>query len=394
MESLRIAVFSDSLMPLVNGVSTSIRLLTDELRERGHSLSLFAPEYPGHRDADPNTYRFPSFETRFNRGYPAARWPFAPMLREFRRGEFDLVHIHTPFFVGLCGYRWAESHGLPMVATYHTLYDRYAHYIPILPRRYTRFRLAKHTNFFYNRMDHVITPTDASMRWLRRHAVDAPVTVIPTGIPRPLMLSKAEAREAHGISPGARVMLFVGRLAIEKNLETLLLASALVMRDDPAARLVLVGDGPHRPAMTALVRELGIGDRVTFVGAVPRAEVDAYYAAADVFAFASITETQGLVLQEAMSYGLPAVAVSGGGASEAIAHGRDGFVVPNDPAALARAVRTLFEDPALLMRMSETAQRSAGGTTVAAMTDRVLEVYRAVREGTLHGLAPGLRALR
>lgn len=372
-------------MPILNGVSTSIAMLTDELRERGHSVSLFAPRIPGHQDADPNTYRFPSFQTVWSRGYPAALPPYWPMLRHFRRHEFDLVHLHTPFFVGFTGLRWAQSHDLPIVATYHTLYDRYAHYVPVFPRRYVRFRLAKHTNFFYNSVAHVVTPTETSERWLRRHSIRRPITVIPTGIPRPQMISRTEAREALGVSTSVRIMLYVGRLAREKNLETLLLTAANVFAGDDGARLWLVGDGPHRDALTAQVREMGIGDRVRFVGAVPRAEVDAYYAAADVFLFASITETQGLVLQEAMSYGLPAVAAAGGAASEAITHGVDGFVAKNDPADLAVYLRLLLKDPELRMRFAERAQRAVAGATMPAMAERMLAVYRSVREGAADG---------
>lgn len=380
-------------MPILNGVSTSIAMLTDELREAGHSVALFAPKIPGHRDTDPNTYRFPSYTTVWSRGYPAAMPPYWPMLRHFRRHEFDLVHLHTPFFVGFTGLRWAESHGVPTVATYHTLYDRYAHYVPVFPRRYVRFRLAKHTNFFYNSVAHVVTPTETSERWLRRHSIRTPISVIPTGIPRAQMIPRSLAREELGAPMTSRIMLYVGRLAREKNLETLLDAAALVFAHDEAARLWLVGDGPHRTALTQRVREMGIGDRVRFVGAVPRHEVDAYYAAADVFLFASITETQGLVLQEAMSYGLPAVAAAGGAASEAIEHGIDGFVAKNDPADLALYLRLLLNDGELRMRFAERAQRAVAGATMAVMAERMLAVYRRVLEGTEDGrrLSPTLR---
>ncbi len=379
---LRIAFFSDSARPLVNGVATSIAMLTEELREAGHSVALFAPRFPGYRDPDPNTYRFPSFETVWSRGYPAALPPYWPMLRHFRRREFDLVHIHTPFFVGFTGLRWAESHGLPTVATYHTLYDRYAHYVPILPRRYVRFRLAKHTNFFYNAVDRVVTPTEASLKWLRRHSIRRPVTVIPTGIPRPLAITKGEARTLLNVSPLAKALLYVGRLAREKNVETVILAAERVFAADPTARLLLVGDGPHRGALTEMVRGRGMGDRVRFVGAVERHEVDAYYAAADVFLFASITETQGLVLQEAMSYGLPAVAATGGGASEAILHVEDGFVTRNDPGDLARHVLMLLEDPGLHMAMAERAQRAVAPFSMQTMAERMIEVYREALQET------------
>ena len=300
------------------------------------------------------------------------------MLLKFRRHEFDVIHTHTPFMLGMVGFRWGESHGIPVVSTYHTLYDRYAHYFKLLPYRYVRFRIAKHTNFYYNHVSHVITPSEASLKWLRRHSVTTPVTIIPTGIPLPQMVERSEARQALNISPESRVLLYVGRLAREKNLNVLLEMAALAMNDDPNVRLWLVGDGPARQDCVAQVRQLGIGDRVRFVGFVPRAEVDRYYAAADLFVFSSITETQGLVVQEAMSYGLPAIAVGGGGASAAIVDGENGFIVKNDPQEFSQtALRVLHQD-ALQARLSEQALRSVRSQGLPQMCQDVVQVYRQV----------------
>ena len=136
-EKLRIAVFSDSAFPVLNGVSVSIQALVSELRNSGHSVSVFTPSYWGYKDPDPNSYRFFSVPT-YVRSYPIAVPPFLGMLGRFRKQQFDIIHTHTPWIVGFVGLRWGQSHGIPVVATYHTLYDRYAHYIP-LPRRYIRF---------------------------------------------------------------------------------------------------------------------------------------------------------------------------------------------------------------------------------------------------------------
>lgn len=378
MNPLRIAIFSDSALPILNGVSVSIAALIEELRNQGHSVHLFTAHYPGFRDSDPNTYRFRAIETPIARGYPIVYPPFYRMLLKFRRHEFDVVHTHTPFLLGMVGFRWAESHGIPVVSTYHTLYDRYAHYIPLLPRRYVRFRIAKHTNFYYNRMGHVITPTEASRRWLIRHSVHAPVSVIPTGIPRGPMIERFEARHQLGISPDAKLMLYVGRLAKEKNLNVLLQMAAIAFAQDPSLRLWLVGDGPYRETATALARALGIGDRVRFVGFVPRTEVGRYYAAADLFVFPSISETQGLVVQEAMMHGLPAVACIGGGAGASIVDGHNGFLVKGEPQAFAERTLQVLSDDVLHARMSEEAVRSVRDLSVPIMSERIVAVYRQV----------------
>lgn len=374
---MRVALFSDSALPILNGVSVSIHALVSELRAMDHSVTIFTAAYPGYRDEDPNTYRFPAICTPWAKDYPLAIPPFYPMLREFRKHTFDVVHTHTPYTIGYVGLRWAESHDLPIVSTYHTLYDRYAHYIP-LPRRYVRFKIAKHTNFYYSHVDHVITPSEAARKWLIRHSVSTPVTVIPTGIPSPTMISRSEARMGLDVAPTERILLYVGRLAPEKNLPVLFKAAKRAFESHPQLRLWLVGDGSFRPEAMKIVRELGIGDRVRFVGFVPRSEVDRFYAASDLFVFSSITETQGLVIQEAMSYGLPAVVVNGGGASAAVEPEVNGLVAPNDELHLAQAILRVMRDDALYAKLSEGARRSVRGLTTRDMAKRVIDVYRHV----------------
>jgi glycosyltransferase involved in cell wall biosynthesis len=394
-ERLRIAVFSDSALPVLNGVSISIDALIQELRRQGHSVHLYAPRFPGYKDPEPNTFRFRSLESPISKGYPVAIPPFYRMLRRFREQRYDVVHTHTPFMLGMVGYRWAESHDLPIVSTYHTLYDRYAHYFRLLPRRYVRFRLAKHTNFYYNRVNHVITPTEASFKWLRRHSVTKPVTVIPTGLPPAALVDRSEARHRLGIAPEQRILLYVGRLAKEKNLNVLFEAAAMALHKDSSLRFWLVGDGPYRNECVVMARELGIGDRVRFVGFVDRSRVDDYYASADLFVFASITETQGLVIQEAMTHGLPAVVVAGGGASAAIEEGTTGLLTKNDPGDLADNIQLALRDEILYTRLSDAAAKASRANGIPKMTTQVVEVYRqAISEHqylpTLNDLA-GLR---
>ncbi|HRJ27322.1 MAG TPA: glycosyltransferase [Fimbriimonadaceae bacterium] len=385
---LRIALFSDSALPILNGVSISLDALIRGLRQRGHSASLFTARAPGFADPDPHTYRFFALETPWTKDYPLALPPFYPMLRHFRAQKFDLIHTHTPFTLGFVGLRWAQSHGLPLVSTYHTLYDKYAHYIPYFPKRYVRYKIAKHTYFYYNQVDQVIVPSEAARKWIRRHSVRKPVTVIPTGIVRYPSGSPQDLRRSMGASESSPVLLYVGRMAREKNLSTLLRGAAQVMQRIPGAVLWLVGDGPSRDEVVQMARDLGIGDRTRLVGFVPRAEVDRYYAAADLFLFASTTETQGLVVVEAMQYGLPAVVVQGGGAGAAVEDGVNGFLVRNDPEALAEAAGRCLEHPSLYAQLSAGAQATAERFSVDAMVDQVIQVYReALSPGSTPDLA-------
>ncbi len=376
-EKLRIAIFSDSALPILNGVSVSIQATVQELRNQGHSVTVFTASKFGYKDPDPNTYRFHSIPIPWARNYPMAMPPFYPMLGRFRRHEFDIIHTHTPFVVGFVGLRWAQSHEIPIVSTYHTLYDRYSHYVP-LPRRYVRFKIAKHTNFYYNNVSHVITPSHASYRWLRRHSVKTPITVIPTGVSSPAILDRSEIRHQLGIPPEQKIMLYVGRVAREKNLGVLFEMAKRVFQRDPTLRLWLVGDGPYREASRQIARDLEIGDRVQFVGYVPRDQVDRYYAAADLFVFSSITETQGLVVQEAMTYGLPAIAVAGGGASAGIQNGINGFIVKNDAKHFAETVLQVMENESLYETLSHGARVTVRGYSTHRTVEGVLGVYNQV----------------
>ncbi len=388
MKSLRIAIFSDSYVPITNGVSQSINLLVDELRSRGHSVSIFTARFPGHQDSDPNVIRFLSVVTPFAKDYPLAIPPYFPYYRYFRQGNFDIAHTHTPFLAGNIGMRWARRQRVPVVTTYHTLYEKYAYYIPFIPTRITRRCISAYTYWYYNRCEEIITPSQSAKRFLKQHHVYKPISVIPTGIPPPPLLSRAEARAQLGVKPEEKMLLYVGRLAREKNIHFLLETLALLVGKEQV-KLWLVGDGPAWQECAEKVREWGIGDHVVFVGAVPRKAVDLYYAAADLFVFASVTETQGLVLGEAMSFGLPVVAVRGGGVNQVVQDGINGLLSSPDPKEFTNKVLQILENESLWHQLSEGARSTSRNWSVSAMTDAVLEVYFRVLEQTLSQIPRG-----
>lgn len=382
LRRLKIAIFSDSALPVLNGVSVSVDALVGALRARGHSVFLYTSSFPGHRDSDPNVTRFFSIHLPWTKEYPLAIPPFYFWFHEFKRRNFDIVHTHTPFTVGFVGLRWAQSCEIPVVTTYHTHYDKYVHYVPVFPKPFLRYKIAKHTNFYYNCMRWIFTPSEASKSWLLKHSVNVPITVVPTGVQEGVATDRIAVRKELGISPLSKIMLFVGRLAIEKNIGLLLQSVRLVFESEPNSELWILGDGPMRNEAQQLARQLGIGDRVRFFGFVERRELNRYYGAADVFTFCSKTETQGLVVTEAMTYGLPAVVVSGGGAQDSVDDGVNGYVVENSEIEVSQAVLKLFSDPILHARMSEAALESSKTCTVQAMVDKILEGYFEVLDGS------------
>jgi len=339
---------------------------------------VFAPGFPGHADTDPDVVRFRAIITPWAKGYPLAYPPFRATLRKFWQLPVEIVHTHTPFTVGFCGLRWAESAGLPIVSTYHTLYDRYVHYVPFLTRSYVAYKVAKHTRYYYGHVAKVITPSQVAAEVLRDHGVTTPIEVIRTGIPRTDPMPRAEARARLGIPQDEMMLLYVGRLATEKNLGLLLECVSRWRRSLPNARLRLVGDGPGRPNLESRAAQMGVRERVTFHGQVGRDEVLVYMAAADLFVFPSTSETQGLVIGEAQSMGLPAVAVLGGGAPETIEHGVDGMVVADDAQEFARAVEEILRNPALRAKMSENALRSPARISPEEYVFRIERTYEEV----------------
>ncbi|CEK17623.1 glycosyltransferase [Chthonomonas calidirosea] len=383
----RIGMFSESFAPVRNGVTISLLTLTQELRAQGHYVCIFAPAHSQQPPDEPDVMRFPSFVSIFNRGYPLAYpfWPRIVLSSQFADLRLDIVHTHTPFVLGLTGARLALSHHVPLVSTFHTLYWQYAHYMPFLPEGVTNTLLDLYLPWYYNHCSCIICPSKVTENALRSIGVNRPITIIPTGIPLPpeaQLQGEAvqRARQRLEVPENTSLLLYVGRLASEKNVMWLLEVFQQVHAAYPNAVLAFVGEGPLQPSLIARAQELGLAEFVRFPGPIPRNELDAIYAAADVFCFPSSTETQGLVVGEARAAGLPSVVVNAGGAPETVSEGEDGFVVPvGDAEAFADRALRLLTDRTLAERMRRAARRNASRYTPSQMAQKVLEVYAEAR---------------
>ncbi len=302
--------------------------------------------------------------------YPLAR-PLTPFQAARIAGwKPDVVHTHTPFLSGQAGAMAARMRGVRHVSTFHTRYDLYAHYSPLPSEATVRF-LRAWCRRFYRRCDAVLTPSEFARQHLRGYGVDRPIEVVPNGIPAIPELGRAEARRILGAEPDGLVFLSAGRLAVEKSFDRLIraYAEAGVERSE----LWLVGDGPEREALAGLASSLGA--RVRFWGQAAPDRMAAFFAACDLFAFASTTETQGLVVQEAMMAGRPVVSVRGGAASEAVEAWDCGIVCGESDRELAMALRQAAVHPG----WSEWARRAREGAraySMEAMGEACLSAYR------------------
>jgi glycosyltransferase involved in cell wall biosynthesis len=380
---MRIAIFSECYAPVTNGVVTSIISLRETLRAWGHTVYVFAPGKPQPED-DADLFRLP--ELPFPRHpYHFAR-PFPTLNVDFASLNVEVVHCQHPFTVGRLGAEQARRYGLPMVYTAHSLYDLMASTSksPLVRRMgqpYARGVIRR----FCARADYVIAPTHHTVQALWADGVRARFAVVPSGI-RPLPFdagARERIRARLHVPDGAPLLLCLGRLGPEKRVDLLLRAVAILKaRELPAPqrdfRVVIVGDGMCRGDLEILATDLGVLDRVEFVGEQPHATAGDWYAAADLFMLTAPAETQGLVLVEAMAAGLPCVAVAHGGPLEIVNHGDTGLLVEFDSEAFADGVQQLLLDTAESRRMGENGRRHARDYTPEAMAKGVLDVYERV----------------
>jgi len=378
---LRIGLFTNNYRPLLNGLATSVETFARAFREAGHAVTVVAPRYDA--EEDPHVLRVPGLSAPTHHAYvlPVAAWPGVAGAVSER--ALDIYHAQHPFLLGAAARRWARRADRPFVFTYHTHYERYAHYVPGPARLVARLALLASVRLA-NAADLVVAPTAAVSRILRARGVRSPILVVPTGVPlaaRPGPAARQALRERLGFSGAAPLCLTVGRLAPEKNLDFLLRAFALLCRDCPEAGLAVVGDGDERLRLERLAEALAIRDRVRFVGAVPHPAVVDYCLAADLFLFPSTSETQGLAALEGLAAGLPVIAVRSEAAEELLTGEEAGRLTVEEPAAFRQAALDLWRDAEARQAMGQAARRTAGRFTPEASASVLLTAYARLLRG-------------
>ena len=350
---MRAGFFTEVYHPIVNGIVASVDGLASGLRALGHDVYCFAPAMPGYEESATETvFRMPSLPLPAPTAYRLTLPVVSRRNRHAIINRLDILHAHSPFVTGWMAVRYARRLRVPLVYTYHTQLEEYAHYVPFEPQA-TRRAASTLTRSFANLADAVIVPT-ASMR---EHLVDLGVTVrvdvIPSGIDLTQFSSgtrNPQLRASLGVHAGERMLLFVSRLAREKNVDLLIDA---VRACSVPVRLVIAGDGPERAALEARAAEFGVAGRISFLGPVDRQRLPDLYASADAFVFPSVTETQGLVLVEALAAGTLVIAADAAPVREVLDGA--GRLVPPRARAFADAIAQVPVSP----EPSETAKAVA-----------------------------------
>jgi glycosyltransferase involved in cell wall biosynthesis len=387
---MRILMISDVYFPRINGVSTSIQTFRRGLRELGHKSVLVAPRYPtAAADADErDVLRVPA---RALPRDPEDRMMSLAALRALRpqllQGDFDIVHIQTPFIAHYQGTALAKAMGIPVVETYHTYFEEYLHhYVPLIPRACMQFVARRFTVSQCNALDALVVPSRAMQLALENYGVQCPMHVIPTGLEMQRFAGGdgTRFRQSLHIPSDRPVLVHVGRIAHEKNIDFLLRVLQRVVAQQPLVVMIIAGEGPALAHCKAYVRTLGLTRHVRFVGYLERetALLDCYRAG-DLFVFASRTETQGLVLLEAMALGVPVVSTAHMGTKDIVEPQRGACQAPDDEAGFAGTVLELLNAPRRRVAMSAEARAYAATWSAPAMAKKLVELYEQTMENKM-----------
>ena len=347
---MKIGIFTECYKPVINGVAVSIESFKKGLEAKGHEVFVFAPDNPK-AEAEHGVYRFPSIEDKKGRLYPI----FVPSLTledsylpEEIISNLDIIHAQHMFTAGRLARHVSLKYNKPLIYTYHTLIAEYTHYGGILSP-ILKVYLRNMSKRFCNDCDQIITPSNPMKKILVQYGVTKPIDVIMTGIDPKAYKRVSESenkqlREKYKIAPEAKICLYISRIAKEKNIDFLFQSFVKILKECPNTHLLMVGGGPEENWAKARVKELKIQDNVTLTGMLPKEEANKLFGFGDIFTFPSVTETQGIVIAEAMASGTPPVAVGEMGPVDLVHDGKDGYLTKLSVPDFVEKVVKLLKD--------------------------------------------------
>ena len=371
---MKIGIFTNVYKPVINGVVNSISALKQGLEELGHEVYIFAPKHPHYKDNEKRIFRIESIKLSSKEKYRLS----LPIFRKSSNiiKKLDIIHTQHPFVMGNYASFFADIYNKPLIFTHHTQYEKYTHYIPFeqeITKKFTRWIVKDYAD----KCNCVIAPSESIKKMLLKQGIKSRIEVIPTGINLDIFgnPNREIIRKRYNLVPEQKLLLYAGRIAKEKNIEFLLYAFRNILNKRPNTYLMLVGKRNHKNYLVNIIKKFNLQTSVFLVG--HSNAVQNYYGAADLFVFSSTTETQGLVLVEAMAAGTPVVAVDAPGVREVI-NGKNGFMVRESIKEFSEKVIKVLDDNKLREKMSQNARKTATNYSISKMSRKMLKVYKSV----------------
>lgn len=379
---MNILMMTNTYFPIVGGLEQSIFSFSEEFKKLGHDVLIVTPTFDGMPTEEPGLIRIPAVQ-KFGGTIFSVNFPVSGLLtRLMKEFEPDMVHSHCPFFMGDFALRLSRQHAIPLVFTYHTMFEQYVHYWPVQNEGVKRF-IVKLASGYANLVDEVIAPSESVQDILLKRGVKTPMEVVPTGVDlERFSKGKGDAfRKLNQIPSDALVIGHTGRLSPEKNLEFLTNCLVDILRRDPRVHALIVGLGPSEKMIKNTFEQAGLGKRLHLTGTLHYQQlVDAYFAM-DVFAFSSLSETQGIVLIEAMAAGVPVVALDAPGAREVVEDHYNGRLLQDmhQKSFVDAILWVLCCSPEELKKIKQAARSTAGKYPINSDAKRMLEIYEKMR---------------
>jgi len=360
---MKIAMFTDTFLPQTNGVVTAINNTLEALC-KVHNIWLFIPGKKSFKIEKKSKNLFivkiPSYQFYQYKGYRIPTFQLKQISRIIQKEKFDIIHIHTPFTLGLVGIAMSRLYSIPIVGTYHTYLPEYFPHITKgrfyrVMRRIGDLPTKNFTKYIYSKLDYVIAPSHETGRILKTLGIKN-VTVIPNGIKVENLKLKnnfiENIKKKYKIPKQRKILLYLGRISFEKKLSILLQASKILENEDEKLFLLIVGSGPSIKKYKNEAKKLKIKN-IRFTGFVKNGLIPDIYKASDIFVSPSDTEVCPMTFIEAMACGLPLIGVNSGGVKDIIQNRKNGLLAKaNDPVSLAFKIKTLIDNEKLLKKMS------------------------------------------
>ena len=378
---MNIAIFTNNYLPNPFGVSMSIESFRGEFEKLGHTVYIFAPAFKGYVDKGNHVFRYPAIEMQFR----GIRFPLVipysrAMDKVLEKIDIDIIHSQHPNLLGWQARRWARKKHIPLVFTWHTLYDQYAHFNPFLPSKISAWWAVRNAAEYANRADCVIVPTGSAKKIIATWGMrNKNTTVIPTGINEEDFdaVDTEAMRKKMKLPKGRKILLLASRLTAEKNVFFLAQVIAEILSKCKGVVFVVAGEGAEQEKMRAFFKQEGVLSQVIFAGMMGRKDIAGMFSLADVFVYASKSETQGLIIAEAMYAGLPVVALDATGVKDFVMNHVTGLLVREDKKEFCGAIGGLLDNQIMRNEFSKKAKKIARENfTAATCAEKMIRVYK------------------